>query len=412
MHILHSDSVFHVDPGTTPDYRYDNPLLALLRVVEQIRYAAGLENYILPSSQHLLSIKKLEFYGPSGGDHEQLDPRLQDNKEDFQKQNIRSFELGSTLLTRGWAAAGEWVGPYIKASYRGTDTPLSEARPVLGDRISLWLKIGDGAAVQFDVPIDRESQRYEIELWGHPGDPRPHLNARGRQALETGALVLAPQLVLGSLSDFDRDKIDGKNVRDIAPGHAMHPIRPLHVELAWSDAKGEVWDSQGGRNYHFEFSMVMRGWENFLSIGNSQQPHGGIGELEYRNLMSNYFAHRNSMELARALAPWNFDAFQVKHPDALTEKFMAVDYIDLHILRANSGIGLHRHRDNQEIFLCMQGRGFMVVGDWCKMPNRERCFEVRTLLPGHFALLKGGNLHGLMNATDEDMHLFMFGGYD
>jgi len=27
-------------------------------------------------------------------------------------------------------------------------------------------------------------------------------------------------------------------------------------------------------------------------------------------------------------------------------------------------------------------------------------------------MLKGGNLHGLMNATDEDIQLFMFGGYD
>ena len=48
----------------------------------------------------------------------------------------------------------------------------------------------------------------------------------------------------------------------------------------------------------------------------------------------------------------------------------------------------------------------------CKMPQRERLFEVRTLRAGHFAMLKGGNLHGLMNATDEDIHLFMFGGYD
>ena len=34
--------------------------------------------------------------------------------------------------------------------------------------------------------------------------------------------------------------------------------------------------------------------------------------------------------------------------------------------------------------------GIMVIGDWAKMPNRERCFEVRTLQPGHLALLKGG----------------------
>jgi len=54
----------------------------------------------------------------------------------------------------------------------------------------------------------------------------------------------------------------------------------------------------------------------------------------------------------------------------------------------------------------------MVVGDWCKVPECDRCLEVRTLEPGHLAMLKGGNLHGLMNHTDENLSLFMFGGYD
>lgn len=110
--------------------------------------------------------------------------------------------------------------------------------------------------------------------------------------------------------------------------------------------------------------------------------------------------------------PWNFNAFGVKSPTLAREPFLAVDYMDLHILQPECGIGLHRHRDNQEIFFMMEGRGYMVVGDWCKMPQRERCFEVRTLRAGHFAMLKGGNLHGLMNATDEDISLLMFGGYD
>lgn len=87
-----------------------------------------------------------------------------------------------------------------------------------------------------------------------------------------------------------------------------------------------------------------------------------------------------------------------------------VDYMDLHILKPNCGIGLHRHRDNQEVFFMIEGEGLMVVGDWNKFP--ERCFEIRTLLPGHLAMLKGGNLHGLMNTTDENISLFMFGGYD
>jgi hypothetical protein len=81
-------------------------------------------------------------------------------------------------------------------------------------------------------------------------------------------------------------------------------------------------------------------------------------------------------------------------------------------MRPQCGIGLHRHRDNQEAFLMLESHGFMVVRDWCKLPQRERCFEIRTLRAGHVALLKGGNLHGLVNATDESILLFMFGGYD
>jgi hypothetical protein len=39
------------------------------------------------------------------------------------------------------------------------------------------------------------------------------------------------------------------------------------------------------------------------------------------------------------------------------------------------------------------------------MPHRERCFEIRTLLLGHFAMLTGSNLYGLMNATDIDISI-------
>jgi mannose-6-phosphate isomerase-like protein (cupin superfamily) len=112
------------------------------------------------------------------------------------------------------------------------------------------------------------------------------------------------------------------------------------------------------------------------------------------------------------LRPWNFNAYGRKDLDVRRENFLAVDYMDLHILKPNCGIGLHRHRENQEAFLMLNGRGLMVIGDWCKLPERERCFEIRTLLPGSLTLLKGGQLHGLMNVTDEDGSLFMFGGYD
>lgn len=54
----------------------------------------------------------------------------------------------------------------------------------------------------------------------------------------------------------------------------------------------------------------------------------------------------------------------------------------------------------------------MVVGDWCRMPNRECGLEVRTLTAGHMALMKGGNLNTLIDPTDEYLSLFMFGGHD
>ena len=91
---------------------------------------------------------------------------------------------------------------------------------------------------------------------------------------------------------------------------------------------------------------------------------------------------------------------------------MAVEYMDLHVMKSRCGIGLHRHRDNQEAFLMMEGRGLMAIGDWAVHPRRERCLEIRTLRAGHLALLKGSQLHGLLNLTDEDASLFMFGGYD
>jgi quercetin dioxygenase-like cupin family protein len=84
--------------------------------------------------------------------------------------------------------------------------------------------------------------------------------------------------------------------------------------------------------------------------------------------------------------------------------------MDLHIVGPNGGIGIHRHRDNQEIFMVLENE--VIVGDWCELPYRQRAFELRTLRAGHFALLKPGQLHGLLNPTDEDIPLLMFGGYD
>jgi hypothetical protein len=142
----------------------------------------------------------------------------------------------------------------------------------------------------------------------------------------------------------------------------------------------------------------------------SEEPHRGLDFPEHRNLLSNY---KGIHELGRDIPPWSFDAFGRKAQGDRREEFMAVDYMDLHIVRPNAAIGLHRHRDNQEAFMVIGDRaGLTVIGDWAKLPNRERCLEVHTLKPGHLALLKGGSLHRLISPTDKDLMLFMFGGYD
>jgi mannose-6-phosphate isomerase-like protein (cupin superfamily) len=129
-------------------------------------------------------------------------------------------------------------------------------------------------------------------------------------------------------------------------------------------------------------------------------------------LLSNYFAFEGSGELGRQLEGWNLDAFGVKARSGAVEPFLAVDYMDLHLMDSGCGIGLHRHRDNSEAFLMLDGEGWMVIGDWADSGRRARCFEARLLRAGHLALLKGGNLHGLSNPSAGRAALFMFGGYD
>jgi hypothetical protein len=418
MQILHSE-VVPVRPGTTPDYDHNNPVARVLSLVEGAALAAGREAYPFEELQYLLPIHALQLYGPSPPADGVLDPTQQDSKTDFQKQNVASFLVADTQLIRGIASAGAWTGPFLRLSYRaGPDSVLAGmAHGSLGPAIRLWLRVGRNATpAPLSVPYDAESGRYAVELWGWPGtvaDLKAALDPRGQAALDRGALIAAPSLVPGTAGDFRREALDGRFVNDIAPDHALHPTRPLHIEAAWASADGSLWDSLGGANHQFEFSMILRGWENYLSVGTSPNPHGGLGFLEYRNLLSNYGHYAGMRELGRDIPPWSFDAFGHKAAGERREEFMAVDYMDLHIVRPNAAIGLHRHRDNQEAFMVIGDRaGMMVIGDWAVMPNRERCLEVRTLKPGHLALLKGGNLHSLINPSDEDMMLFMFGGYD
>lgn len=430
--IAAADTVKRMNPGEAPDYNSGNPLVKLLGLVEHNHLAAERSYYLTDDLQALVPFSHLDLVGPQGGDADVLDPARQDNKTDFQKQNVHGFTVTDTYALRGWVTPRAWVDPaapvpvvdrivpFLKLSYRaGPDSKLAEALGELpGSLIRLYLKVnGRDAGGLIDVPYNNGTNRYEIEIWGdHGADLRAVFSddgaERGLASLDRGELISRPDLIVGLKSDFDREGKDDVDVRTVSPECAMHPVLPLRIEVAWTDTDEKAWDSNDGANYRYAFGMTVRGWDAYLKAGISANPHGGVGFLHYRNLMSNYFGFAGSGDLGRTIEPWQFDAYGRKADGERREEFFSVDYVDLHILKNNCGIGLHRHRDNQEVFFLLNGQAVMVSGDWNLFPDRERCFELRTLRPGHFSMLKPGELHGLMNATDADIQLLMFGGYD
>lgn len=423
-------------PNARPNYDQNNPIWKLVKVLEATTLLADREHYLPETLQHLFGLESLALLGPSGDDRDRKDPRLQDVKEDFQKQNIYDFVLSGTEITRGFARVGDWVGSFLRIAYVPRSPLVGSDGVFPGDSVRLYLKVGENETGPdyLVVPYNADSARYEIELWAHSGgDLAAQLGPRGGDAVARGALVARPDLVHGEFKDFVGAPFDearanaraaGQSVDMMAraPNHTMHPLRPLRLELAWTNAGLTKWDNANGRNYVYEFSMSFRGWSSYFAVGESQNPHGGVGGLEYRNLYSNYFGHESqrkgefgalwSPELGRVMRDWQFDADHQRPSGKAREDFFAVDYMDLHILKHAAVIGMHRHRDNQEVFLVMEGRGLMVMGDWEKFPSRDRAIELRIMKPGDLSLVKPGQFHALVNLLDENLLLFMFGGYD
>lgn len=440
-HEIHN--VVPIVPGTSPNYNRDNPLTKLLAGLESATLSAGLQHYLVGSRNFLLPFRNMRLHGAAGEQSWQItDPRQQDNKEDFQKQNVAGFDLTETQVTRGYAHAGDWTGSFLHVTYTpGVSSILSEDGGLYTKMsVQLFLTVNGASTGSslIHVPYNETTNRYEIELWAYPGGNLADLlDAKGQAAMKRGELRAVPDLIKGSLQDFEGPAFDAKRdalraegkgleMFDYAVGHTMHPIRKLQIELAWCNEAGDRWDSQGGANYRYEFAMVLRGWRNYLGAGWSANPHGGIGSLEYRNLFSNYFGYEARSkdefkdlwisELGRELRDWNFDAYGRKPPPIGRELFMAVNYMDLHLVHPNSAIGLHRHRDSLEAFLLISGEkgehAYMVTGDWMKHRDRERAFEIRMMERGDIVLIRGGQLHALINDGDTNMELFMFGGYD
>ena len=106
----------------------------------------------------------------------------------------------------------------------------------LGESIKLFIKIaGVPSTTLITVPYNPLSDRYEVEFWGYPGnDLRNQLDGKSLKAFDRGELQVRTDLVHGSISDFSRDKLDGLTMVEISPTNTMHPVLPLHIELAWT----------------------------------------------------------------------------------------------------------------------------------------------------------------------------------
>ncbi|WNJ19480.1 hypothetical protein [Pontibacter sp. G13] len=417
--IVQSDQTYINSTGTAPNYNLENPVWKLANEIQQVDWPAGREFYVTQSLDYLFPYKHLELYNEAGKDGGPVVPwEQQFNKNDFQKQNIKDFTLEHFFLVRGYVNVEGNTFPFLKVSYDGgTKSPLSEmTNHNVGASLQMWVRVRNAERNQLiTVPYNPRTHRYEVELWAHDGNNlREMLGTRGQESLDAGLIQPSPDLIQGGAFEFSREAVAGTpQMYNINPNHTMHPIFPLPVQLAFANADASVWDSLNGANYRVEFNMIFRGWNSYIQGGVSPNPHGGVGYLEFRNLFSNYFNHTDTIgnELGRDLQAWNLNADGNLNAQP-SEKFMAVEYMDLHVLKPTCAIGIHRHKDNQEIFMMLRGSALMITGDWLQFPTRMRAFEARSMKPGDLVLCKNGMLHSLINLTDEDIELFMFGGYD
>src|SRR5690606_36841067 len=155
------------------------------------------------------------------------------------------------------------VGPFLHVSYRGSGTELERLNGgPLGPFVQMWIKVGGNATQALvRLPYNEATDRYDVELWGFTGGELQNvLDSKARAAFDAGRLVARPDLVRGNFSDFrgagfDSERENGNRAQPDpqpvltlgrVPDHAMHPVRALRVELAFTTASAAVWDSRGG----------------------------------------------------------------------------------------------------------------------------------------------------------------------
>ena len=71
-----------------------------------------------------------------------------------------------------------------------------------------------------------------------------------------------------------------------------------------------------------------------------------------------------------------------------------INYVEM---EPGSSIGIHRHGENEEVYVVLSGNGMMTVND-----------ERRAVKAGDIILNKPGWQHGLENVSDQTLKLFVF----
>lgn len=72
-------------------------------------------------------------------------------------------------------------------------------------------------------------------------------------------------------------------------------------------------------------------------------------------------------------------------------------FINYTILPPRTSIGVHKHGNDEEIYVILDGRGLMIVDG-----------EEKEVSAGDIIINKPYGQHGLMNNSDEDLRIFVF----
>ncbi|WP_282610649.1 cupin domain-containing protein [Pelagibius sp. Alg239-R121] len=73
-----------------------------------------------------------------------------------------------------------------------------------------------------------------------------------------------------------------------------------------------------------------------------------------------------------------------------------VDFMDRVVVPPKSTVGYHRHGNNEEMYIVLEGQGTMTIGT-----------EPTTVKKGDMILNPPGGAHGLVNDTDADIDLLI-----